>query len=669
MVKNKINKIYTIINNRLMKKIKYGHGVKQESCGKKVRTAGKFVPQDHQRLTADYFVNSKFRGLHLFWKLGSGKTSGAISIADKMLDAKKVDHVFVLSPGSLRKNFIDEYCDKAGKSKDILGKKFTFITYNTNVGKYLPNFDGSLVIIDEVHNLINAICNASKNGRAIYEKIMTSKCRLLTLSGTPIYNRPVELAVLTNMLKPGTLPDVIDKDGVIDENFTDLFHVNIDGVWKPVYPEQTLEAFSGVYSYVDNLGAEFYPRIHNMPITKVLMTPEQQTAYLAAYDSESKLAAMNIEAFKYSAPGRYAMMKALKMMAVKNVLSRRPSNFIYPEDIVNLKQNALPTREKRDPLPPKPKGWRYGDPVPDGWMVNEETKRLKRIIVDFEEKKKKPKKKKNAEEESAVQDKLVADGGWIDHKKYFSNGELVKMYSPKFYELLINISNHLDEKHMIFSFFKTSSGVNMLAALLKACGVNCLLYTGDIGTDKQREKMLTEFNAKDNMRGAKQQVILITDAGAEGISLLDTTNVHILESDRRENKIHQVIGRAARYKSLERFPLAKRFVRVWRYWSILPEYDREQKFEYKNFEGELKSFVLKPGMKSIDELLYEKGSKKMKQISSIQQILIDASITNHRVFDTKITKEMLAFAKKNRRVEKGEIDMLVPDHPEDYKDD
>lgn len=666
-----------------MKKIKYGHGVKQEFCGKKVRTAGKFVPQDHQKLTAEYFVNSPFRGLHLFWKLGSGKTSGAISIADQMLDAKKVKHVFVLSPGSLRKNFIDEYCDKAGKSKETLGKMFTFITYNTNVGKYLPKLDDSLVIIDEVHNLVNAICNGSENARAIYKKIMSSNCRLLTLSGTPIYNRPVELAVLTNLLKPGALPDVVveikkrkDKAGkmrvrkekkcINEEDFEDLFSVNADGSWTPVHKEQMLDAFSGVYSYVDNLGEEFYPRIQNMPVTKVLMTPEQQVAYLAAFDTESKLSCLNLNQFK---GGKLKIMKALKMMAVKNVLSRRPSNFVYPEAISILKQNAMPTREARSPPPPKPVGWRYGDPVPDGWVVNRATKRLNRKYAsggdDDEEKKPKKKKKDLTEEqESAAQDKLVADGGWIDHKKYFSNGELVKMYSPKFYEVLRNISDNLNEKHMIFSFFKTSSGVNMLAALLKACGVNYLLYTGDIGTDKKREKMLTEFNDVSNMYGAQQQVILITDAGAEGISLLDTTNVHILESDRRENKIHQVIGRAARYKSLERFPLEKRVVKVWRYWSVLPTYDREQNFEYKNFEGETKVMAIKPGLKSIDELLFEKGTKKMAQIASIQQILIDASITKRRAVDVRITTEMLAFARKNRKVEKTKIDEIIPNQPE-----
>lgn len=74
--------------------------------------------------------------------------------------------------------------------------------------------------------------------------------------------------------------------------------------------------------------------------------------------------------------------------------------------------------------------------------------------------------------------------------------------------------------------------------------------------------------------------------------------------------------------------------------------------------------AIKPGLKSIDELLFEKGTKKMAQIASIQQILIDASITKRRAVDVRITTEMLAFARKNRKVEKTKIDEIIPNQPE-----
>jgi len=128
-------------------------GIKCSSMKKKTQ----FIPAPHQIIVKDYFLKSRYKGLFLYHKLGSGKSCTSIMVGDAMLKSRKIERVYVLTPGSLRKNWISEYCRVCGSlTKDML-KKFTFITYNYNVKPHLHGyyFDDSLVIIDEIHNLMN----------------------------------------------------------------------------------------------------------------------------------------------------------------------------------------------------------------------------------------------------------------------------------------------------------------------------------------------------------------------------------------------------------------------------------------------------------------------------------------------------------------------------------
>lgn len=112
--------------------------------------------------------------------------------------------------------------------------RFTFINYNglseKKMREYACNhgrmFDGAVVIIDEVHNLIRTINNSKleanynqepveaeyvprfcKSGRhypityLLYRMLCNSVgCKIVALSGTPIINYPQELGILANLL-------------------------------------------------------------------------------------------------------------------------------------------------------------------------------------------------------------------------------------------------------------------------------------------------------------------------------------------------------------------------------------------------------------------------------------------------------------------------------------
>jgi hypothetical protein len=94
---------------------------------------------------------------------------------------------------------------------DILEQRFTFINYNgissVNVDRILPPetphmFDNSVVIIDEAHNLIGAVLQEREIKMKMYDMIYNAKdCKVVCLSGTPVVNRPNEIAYLMNLLR------------------------------------------------------------------------------------------------------------------------------------------------------------------------------------------------------------------------------------------------------------------------------------------------------------------------------------------------------------------------------------------------------------------------------------------------------------------------------------
>ena len=73
-----------------------------------------------------------------------------------------------------------------------------------NIKKY--NIDSpfykEVIVIDEVHNLVRAILNNRKPAKIMYDWIVNAvDVKLVFLSGTPVINKPSEIAILYNMLK------------------------------------------------------------------------------------------------------------------------------------------------------------------------------------------------------------------------------------------------------------------------------------------------------------------------------------------------------------------------------------------------------------------------------------------------------------------------------------
>ena len=114
-------------------------------------------------------------------------------------------------PANFRNLSLDDQKRISNQLDDVLNQRFTFINYNgiskRNVDEILPPdqphmFDDSVIIIDEAHNLIGNVVNDREVKRKLYDMLYHAKnTKIVALSGTPIINRPNEIAYLMNLLR------------------------------------------------------------------------------------------------------------------------------------------------------------------------------------------------------------------------------------------------------------------------------------------------------------------------------------------------------------------------------------------------------------------------------------------------------------------------------------
>lgn len=184
--------------------------------------------------------------------------------------------------------------------------------------------------------------------------------------------------------------------------------------------------------------------------------------------------------------------------------------------------------------------------------------------------------------------------------------EGLQEYSPKFNRILNNLSKFINDKGestgkvLFYSEFRADAGSEIFEVILNANGYKKyikddddksprLRYTFITGSEKEEERKnnLQAFNDSNNKYGEFIQIMIISGAGAEGISLECVRQVHILEPYWNFVRIDQVFGRAIRMGSHKTLEPDKRNVEQFLYISVFPGgetyeeiYDNFKKSEY-----------------------------------------------------------------------------------------
>lgn len=194
-----------------------------------------FTLQKPQQFLPEY-INPKtpYKSILIYHRIGAGKTCSAIQIAERWKKLKRI--VFVL-PASLKGNFMselrglcggdnymkpaerkklaqlqpgdDEYIEIINRSNKRIEKYYDIYSYNkfieyTKAGSMKLN--NAILIIDEIQNMVSSTGTYYKE---LYDLIYHSSkdLRIVLLSATPMFDKPVEIALTMNLLRlPKPLP-------------------------------------------------------------------------------------------------------------------------------------------------------------------------------------------------------------------------------------------------------------------------------------------------------------------------------------------------------------------------------------------------------------------------------------------------------------------------------
>ena len=139
-------------------------------------------------------------------------------------------------------------------------------------------------------------------------------------------------------------------------------------------------------------------------------------------------------------------------------------------------------------------------------------------------------------------------------------------------------------KILFYSDFRSDGGSEAFELMLKSNGYEKFdakdpqkdkgkRYTFITGAEERKRRSINKenFNDPKNKYGEYIQIMIISSAGAEGISLTCVRQVHILEPFWNYVRIDQVLGRAIRMKSHEQLPKEERNVEQYLYLSVLPQ--------------------------------------------------------------------------------------------------
>ena len=269
----------------------------------------KFKLQPSQRFLGDFFKRSKINGILVYHKIGAGKTCTAVNMAEKL---KHRMNIMVVVPAALIGNFKDElrsecpgdeYISKSARKQLIKLKpsdcKFQSIIERSNkkIEKYYNIYSyhkfvnlvkenkiklrNTLLIIDEVQNMIS---EAGSFYMSLKKTIDSSddKTRIILLSATPMFDKPIEIALTLNLLKP--------EKKIVTANFFNKKYLSIrrnkQGVY---YKAKNMDKFknmiSGMISYYRGAPPQTFPE-QNFKVVKCKMSSFQYKSYLSAMSTE-----------------------------------------------------------------------------------------------------------------------------------------------------------------------------------------------------------------------------------------------------------------------------------------------------------------------------------------------------------------------------------------------
>ena len=624
-----------------------------------------------------YLIKTKYNFIHYnpFPKVKSS------SIKEFQGDENEDEDLYLLDEGEKKKSLT--YNQMMVKD---LEKRLKFNKKNFNVES---PFYGECVVIDEVHNFVREILNpSSKPSKVFYEWIVNAEnVKLVFLSGTPIINKPSEIAVLYNMLKglikiySFTIQTDMDLE-IVNKKLTHIYYENKKSDIELFYVERKKGKL--VISYIQER-SNFESLMDPSDENNLVYTVQSKREGLKSFDDFIKEIYKGLhelfnddeitpskEFFDELSPrGKNSLLKGKSTIYDKSLnipFNRRQKLFEILEDdvLIDMTDNDNFMRyffEGGSEIPEKKRilmkrmlmGLTSYYPIDRSSIVDMPiVKEPTTISEDFKDHKivenmnvvpcmmsqtqfekylevySKEKSmdafarmnnyedtpfhyhmrtrqtcnivytdddfrttKKTSENEDEIESLKTRSFQKILDDNSLGLTKDLKNLSPKMFQIMNNINRFTKDsdsgkvptgKILFYSDFRSDGGSEAFELMLKSNGYEKFdskdpqkdkgkRYTFITGAEGPEERSVNKehFNDPKNKYGEYLQIMIISSAGAEGISLTCVRQVHILEPFWNYVRIDQVLGRAIRMKSHLDLPKEERNVEQYLYLSTLPQ--------------------------------------------------------------------------------------------------
>lgn len=233
----------------------------------------------------------------------------------------------------------------------------------------------------------------------------------------------------------------------------------------------------------------------------------------------------------------------------------------------------------------------------------------------------------------------------------------INKYSPKFKKIIERVKD-ISGTSLVYSQFRKVEGLGILGLALQANGFcelkikkihdewdidiheddykkpKYVVFTGNNETTqvllkifnsdidniplkiKEKLNLISTDNTNNNIKGSIVKLLMITQSGAEGISLKNVRHVHIMEPYWNYIRIDQVVGRAIRACSHVELPKEDRNVKVFIYNMVFKPEQLTSSFTIKTQDNSFTS----------DQHIYNIAKKKAKIINILLELIKQASV-------------------------------------------
>lgn len=619
-----------------------------------------FSLEPHQEFVKTFIsANTFYNGLLLYHGMGSGKTCSAICISEEYRKQNKYNknkkRILVIASPNIQENFKLQLFnpDKLEKKngvwqldgcvgeailqelnyqniemlqEDALKKKIrTFIRHNyefmgyekfgnsiqkivekyerMNSGKekqikrdMRELFSDRMIIVDEAHNMrtigVNDTNKIAAKGFITLLKYV-KHLKLLFLSGTPMYNSPREIVFLLNLLNM--------NDGQSKLKIKDVFQN--DDTLKEGGDTKLLMKANGYVSYVRGENPYRFP----FKIFPNDYNSENSIKQMGSYPSKQ---------FNFKPIGNRSIkhldlyvtsLSEYQQTCYNDVISKIESDY-EPElwKLMYKDNNDKDTTQYEDI-----ESFSYSKIQTPIYALTFSVQKGDNVYVG-----------KQALKEVVQYMPSTKMYSYVQEERVF-HMENIGKYSAKIRSVLDCIENS-NGIILIYSQY-LDSGLIPMALALEEMGLSRLgesgnllqqesssskkvkgkyaMITGDKQYSVSNSKELQIINHKSNVNGDKCKVVLISQAGSEGIDFKHLRQVHILDPWFNLNRIDQIIGRAIRNCSHHRLPLKQRNCQIFLHASKSND-DRE----------------------CADMMVYRLAEAKAKKIGSVQKLLKSISV-------------------------------------------